>query len=123
MCRCNNCCNTAGKVLHELFREAARVSPSSALRHSTLSFSMGLLSLPNETLDQIIRNVLGNAVINPTTPNVAFSALGNIRLVNRRLADVGSAYIYFCYRVPSERELVESESSCELRLLRKKYTR
>lgn len=85
---------------------------------------MSLLALPNETLDQIIRHIIGNAVVSLVTPNQNgwSSTLSNIRLVNRRLASIGGIYLYFRYRVSGEREVADG-NSCELRLLRKTYTR
>lgn len=85
-----------------------------------------LLSLPNETLDQIIRNLLGPPVIGTFAVN--YSTVRNrnykaIRLVNRRLSQLATLYSYYCHRILSERQLRhETTYLTEVELLRRRYT-
>lgn len=101
------------------------INGSNVLSTPDTSSTTTLLSLPNETLDHILRALAGEPALEPPSQHRAGNqAVHNIRLVNRRLAALGSYYILLRHRCVSERQLKhETTHLTEEGKLRRRYTR
>lgn len=92
-------------------------------QHTVLS----LLSLPNETLDQIVRVLAGEPTLGLRSTGTSFTGRNHtlsIGLVNKRLRSIAAQYTYFRHKITSERELqLEANSSTEDEQIRRKYTK
>ena len=83
------------------------------------------LSLPNETLLQIIQAFVGEPTLSlPRYRSPRNEAIHTIRLVNQRLAALGSYYVRFRHKCLSERQLeYEANHLKEDEILKRRYTR